>query len=193
MARESMRSKRLRASVPFAKTGVFSAPVATATDKAEAKARVAASRKLAAAEASAGTVKLSTGVPLLPADALTAPVRHGAGSAVALSEGMQEQHATIREYMARQGFAEATAVQLQCWPAAVAGADVVAQVRSVPTAAFAHAALCVPWVPGSVCTCVASPCALFAVYSLGRARHAALLDVPRRLPAAPPTPRRSRR
>ena len=129
-----MRTKRLRAAVPLDRSGRAEPEPASATTLADQKRRKREARKLRDADAAAGKVKLSTTVGLLPpngtagdaADALH-DARTEAAHVTIVSGALAKEHSLIRQYMARQGFAEPTAVQQQCWATACAGRDIATQ------------------------------------------------------------------
>lgn len=141
---ESMRTKRLKSTVPFEKKGQFTAPVGIATDKADAKTRAKEARKLRNAGTAAGKVKLSTTVGLLAPDAPgVKPAKVHAGEKpeehlAVVSRELETEHPVVRQYMAHQGFPEATAIQKQCWQPACKGLDIVAQVSPLSFCHDAH-------------------------------------------------------
>lgn len=138
--RESNRTKRLRATVPFDKTKTplqHAEGVAAAHPKLHEPAPTAASFKAAAkklkrAEATAGKIRMSTAVPHLgelPTEpGGTAPVQPPHSHTAATAPALLNLPPAIRQYMASQGFPEPTPVQSQVWEAAGRGVDVLAQV-----------------------------------------------------------------
>jgi hypothetical protein len=162
-----MRTKRLKATVPFEKKGQFITPVGIATDKADAKTRAKEARKLRNAETAAGRTRLSTTVGLLPPDATAgAPgEKQAKGHAtvkpeersVVVSRELETEHPVVRQYMAHQGFPEATDIQRQCWRPACEGLDIVAQVSPMSLSCEQH--------DKGIC-CSQSPCYLLLATAL---------------------------
>lgn len=142
--RESMRTKRLRATVPFDKqrSALQHAEGVTASHSEQHdQAPTAASLKLAAkklkrAEAAAGKIRMSTAVPSLAEfvteDDAKAASKHTDSPTAAAAPALVNLPQAIRQYMASQGFSEPTAVQTQVWEAAARGVDVLAQVCACP-------------------------------------------------------------
>lgn len=155
--RESRRTKRLRASVPFDKTktalqhaeGVVSASPSGPGDRAPTAASLkAAAKKLKRAEAAAGKIRMSTAVPALAGLATDHAVDPVAKQPLqsAAAPALAHLPEPVRQYMASQGFWEPTAVQTQVWEATARGVDVLAQV------CFVHARPAAP-------TCLAADAA----------------------------------
>jgi hypothetical protein len=138
--RESMRSKRLKAAVPFDKRTDSTQPSGVVPTKVKEKLQSSDVRKLRDAEAAAGKVRLSTTIGLLADLDQTAaqPARDSKGKkdgstskpahVTVVSQALAQEHPLIRQYMARQRFAEPTAIQRQCWRPACAAEDLLAQV-----------------------------------------------------------------
>lgn len=125
-----MRDKRLKATVPFEKTGTFSKPVGMAAKDGDGKSKGKEARKLKAAAIAAGQVSLQ---PTIPAEAEEQGNSAPSPTLRTEAQALDGQHAVVRQYMAKQGHVEPTPVQRRVWAAASSGRDVVAQVRRAPS------------------------------------------------------------
>lgn len=135
--RESNRSKRLRAAVPFSKTDASPVGMGGVGDgqqgqAASAESSRAAAKKLKRAEAAAGKIRMSTSVPSLaelPSEGGAAGNKQGLGSeCLAAAPALVDLPQAMRQYMAAQSFSEPTALQAKAWEAAEERVDLLAQV-----------------------------------------------------------------
>jgi hypothetical protein len=136
---ESMRSKRLRASVPFEKKSNPTAAVPATSGGSHGS--VKGDKKPKAARMSAEKLPNPSSGPRAHSPAEGALMHASAGS---VPRALASHHPVIVKYMTERGFLEPTPVQAQVWTEALTGTDVIAQVCRQHRARSVVRVICMP-------------------------------------------------